>query len=192
MAALAIRRDALLAHPALAPVIGDRLGSIDGASARLHHAPDLAARLRSDVRAALDLAAGQGTADMDIIGQALLASVASGLSLAVPRGGAIASPPQLWVHYGTWRSPRMESHLSKRQAEKAVAAVAGLGPKSLLRLERLHRARRALQVAPKDALIGDVAATFGFSDWSRFSASYRRLFGERPVDTRNKGVAARN
>lgn len=69
------------------------------------------------------------------------------------------------------------------QAEKAVAAVAGLGPKSLLRLERLHRARRALQFAPKGALIGDVAAMFGFPDWSRFSASYHQLSGERPVDT---------
>jgi len=86
----------------------------------------------------------------------------------------------------------MGTQLSPRQAEKAAAAVTGPGPKSLLQLARLHRARRALQVAPKVAVIGDVAAMFGFSDWSQFSASYNKLFGERPVDTRKRAIAVRN
>ena len=189
VAAIAIRRDALLTHPALASLIAERLGQIEGASARLHHAPDLATRLRSDVRAAIALASEPGSTAAEIISQALLASVASGLSLSTPRGGAMAAPPPYWMQYGAWRSARIGLPLSPRQAEKAVATVAGIGPKSLLRLERLHKARRALQTAPKGASIGEVAATCGFSDWSRFSATYRRLFGERPVDTRTKSRA---
>lgn len=191
VAAIAIGREALLAHPALTPLMADRMGRMAGASAGLFQAPDLAARLRNDVRHALGLAARPGNPGAGVIGQALLASVVSGLSFAAPQEGAMVVPPRLWQRYGAWRSARMGSPLSQKQVERAVTAVAGLGPKSLLRLERLHQTRRALQSAPKDCLIGEVAATFGFSDWSRFSASYGRLFGERPIDTRRKAGFAR-
>jgi hypothetical protein len=191
VAAIAIGREALLAHPALTPLMADRMGWMAAASARLLHAPDLAARLRNDVRRALGLAARPGNLGAGVIGQALLASVVSSLSFSAPQEGAMAVPPRLWLRYGAWRSARMGSTLSQKQVERAVTAVAGLGPKSLLRLERLHQTRRALRSAPKDALIGEVAETFGFSDWSRFSASYRQVFGERPIDTRRKAGFAR-
>lgn len=59
-----------------------------------------------------------------------------------------------------------------------------LTPVAYLRHLRLHEARRALScdVGPVP-VIGDVAAAFGFWHLSRFSADYKRLFGELPSDT---------
>lgn len=188
VAAFAITRTALLAHPAVTPALADWLAALDGANACLLRAPDLAARLRRDCRDALDLATAtrpdDGTAAR--IGQALLASLAAGLSLGW-RGEAATSPlPRRLLQFQAWRAASAESDLSPRQVEKALAAVTGLGPMSYLRLERLHEARRALQSAPPQHSIGDIAASFGFWDWSRFTAAYRQHFGERPSDTRRR------
>lgn len=186
VAACAIHRHALLTHPAVTPALADWLATRDGTSANLLRAPGLAARLRRDWLDALDLAStatpAEGTAAR--IGQALLASLASGLSLGW-RGEVHNTPlPRRFQQFRAWRAAAPDIDLSPRQVEKALTAVTGLGPMSYLRLERLHAARRALHVAPAQQSIGDIAASFGFWDWSRFSTAYRQHFGERPSDTR--------
>ena len=53
------------------------------------------------------------------------------------------------------------------------------------RLLRLHAVRRSLRTNhQKERSIGDIAAEFGFLNWSYFGEQYRAAFGERPSDTR--------
>lgn len=190
IAALVIRQEAFLSHPVLTPALGDWLCGIGRSSAQLLAAPTLADRLRSDCRDALDHAATSDIGAAPSIGQALLSSLAAGLSLGL-HGKIAIMPPHRWLTlFQDWRRADPGARLPIRQVEKSVSAVAGLGPMSLLRLERLHRARRILQSGPSGVSIGDIAASCGFADWSRFTAAYGQQFGERPSQTRQRAAAS--
>ncbi len=70
-----------------------------------------------------------------------------------------------------------------RQLERLFKQVHGMGPCRWYKLARLNEARRRLATgAPADGVTG-VAMELGFSHLGRFSADYRHLFEELPVET---------
>lgn len=74
--------------------------------------------------------------------------------------------------------------ISRRTMERAFQDVLGMSPGQYLRVRALNAAReQILRRPPVAGLITRVAIDSGFWHMGRFSASYRRLFGERPIDT---------
>jgi AraC-like DNA-binding protein len=66
---------------------------------------------------------------------------------------------------------------------------AGTTPSDLIRDERLALARLRLQdPAWHHQSVTQVAFASGFGDLSTFSNAYRRIYGERPSDTRNSAL----
>lgn len=59
----------------------------------------------------------------------------------------------------------------------------GVSPMRYLRNARLRHVRQALLRADPDASVTVVAMNAGFTHMGRFSAAYRRLFGESPSST---------
>jgi AraC family transcriptional regulator, ethanolamine operon transcriptional activator len=59
----------------------------------------------------------------------------------------------------------------------------GISPKQYLMATRLSGARKALLNTGKERSIGDIAAHWGFWHMSKFSADYKRMFGELPSRT---------
>lgn len=67
---------------------------------------------------------------------------------------------------------------------------AGTTPSELIRSERLALARMRLQDPRwRHQSVTTLAHSSGFGDLSTFSSAYRRQFGERPSDTRDKATA---
>ena len=59
-----------------------------------------------------------------------------------------------------------------------------VNPRDYLRLEQMHRIRRALRSAdPYESTVTDVLTRHGIWEFGRFAARYRRQFGESPSDT---------
>ncbi|MGE0661292.1 MAG: helix-turn-helix domain-containing protein [Reyranellaceae bacterium] len=76
---------------------------------------------------------------------------------------------------------------SERTVEYAFRDFYGMGAKKYLKLLRLNLVRdELLRPGSHDAAIQDVAWRAGFWHMGRFSVDYRRLFGERPSDTRRR------
>lgn len=75
--------------------------------------------------------------------------------------------------------------LSRRALEYLFESTLGVSPARYIRVLQLNGVRRALlaQENAQDS-IGDIAARYGIWHWSRFSAAYRRMFGELPSETR--------
>lgn len=73
-----------------------------------------------------------------------------------------------------------ELRLSRRTLQDSFRAVLGISPLWYLRTLRLDGARRSLLTG---CSVQQVAETWGFWHWSRFSRDYRRLFGELPSAT---------
>jgi AraC-like DNA-binding protein len=74
------------------------------------------------------------------------------------------------------------SGVSARQVQNAFVEMTGVRPTAFLRAHRLQRAKRMLLTG--EALSVKAAAyTCGFMDLGRFSASFRKLFGEPPSMT---------
>jgi len=72
-------------------------------------------------------------------------------------------------------------HVSRRTLQYCFEDVLGISPMTYLRSLRLNGARRELMQGPPHAVrIGDVAAAWGFSNFSQFSCDYKKLFGESP------------
>jgi transcriptional regulator GlxA family with amidase domain len=59
----------------------------------------------------------------------------------------------------------------------------GTSPMRYLREARFERVREALNRAEPEGSIAEIAARWGFSHMGRFSADYRRRFGEPPSAT---------
>lgn len=77
--------------------------------------------------------------------------------------------------------------LSRRALEYLFESMLGMGPMHYIRALQLNAIRRAL-LAEETACesIGDIAARYGIWHWSKFSAAYRRMFGELPSQTRSR------
>jgi AraC-like DNA-binding protein len=74
--------------------------------------------------------------------------------------------------------------VSYKTLERHFARQTGVGPRRYLQLARLTRARAMLQAREQGGLrIADIAMACGFAHLGRFSAEYRRHFGESPVQT---------
>jgi AraC family ethanolamine operon transcriptional activator len=69
--------------------------------------------------------------------------------------------------------------------ERAFRERFGVSPKQFLTAVRLGGVRRALLDPAEGRDIGDVAAYWGFWHPSKFSADYKRMFGELPSQTRS-------
>jgi AraC-like DNA-binding protein len=94
----------------------------------------------------------------------------------------------------------IESNLKSDLSSAAVAAACGLSPRSLFRVYRallgtsplawarnlrLQRVRSELRRPDLiSRTISQIASDWGFTHFGHFCASYRRLYGETPTDTR--------
>ncbi len=77
--------------------------------------------------------------------------------------------------------------VSRRSLECAFRTVIGMSPAHYVRTLQLNRVRRDLLSAEHaDSSIGVIAARHGVWHWSRFSQSYRTMFGELPSQTRRR------
>ena len=71
-----------------------------------------------------------------------------------------------------------------RSLQVAFRETLGLTPQQYTRKLRLHEARRCLFADDRaHTSVADVARLHGFQHLGRFAAAYRKLFGERPLDT---------
>jgi len=74
--------------------------------------------------------------------------------------------------------------LSERGLRNAFYGVHGMSPTNWMLAGRLQRVRQALRLAASDGgSVTDVATEHGFYELGRFSAAYKKMFGERPSDT---------
>lgn len=79
-------------------------------------------------------------------------------------------------------------HVSVRTLQKRFASEMGFPPMAYLHRVRLSRAQEALcQAAPGSTTVGSVASRFGITHLGRFSSAYRRLNGETPSTTLQRG-----
>jgi len=80
-----------------------------------------------------------------------------------------------------------ELRVSRRTLQDSFRRVLGIGPLWYLRTLRLDGARRGLLAG---CSVQEVAETWGFWHWSRFSHDYRHLFGELPSTTLKRAASA--
>ncbi len=75
--------------------------------------------------------------------------------------------------------------------ERAFGEHLGISPKRYLVAIRLSAVRRQLLDPGQAQTIGDIAADWGFWHMSKFAQDYRRMFGEKPSDTRSNAGLTR-
>ena len=73
--------------------------------------------------------------------------------------------------------------VSPRTLRRACADEFGMGPNAVLRLQRLHHAKRMLD-RERDRPVGDVARACGFQHFGRFSVLFKDYFGRSPSTAR--------
>jgi AraC family ethanolamine operon transcriptional activator len=75
-------------------------------------------------------------------------------------------------------------HVSNRPLFYGFQELFGLSPMAYLKVQRLHRVRRALKAAdPETTSIMSIANQFGFWSGGHFASDYKRMFGELPSET---------
>ncbi|QRR35610.1 helix-turn-helix domain-containing protein [Hydrogenophaga sp. YM1] len=79
--------------------------------------------------------------------------------------------------------------VSSRKLTYCFQEVIGMSPQSYLRIARLNSARKEFARSEGDAGVCDIASRWGFWHYSRFSADYKKLFGELPSETLRQGRA---
>ncbi|MGB3538283.1 MAG: helix-turn-helix domain-containing protein [Mesorhizobium sp.] len=79
--------------------------------------------------------------------------------------------------------------VSRRTLHRAFQQALGMGPLTYLRLTRLSAVRHALVAAePTNVSVTQAALDYGFTDLGRFAATYKKMFGEVPSQTRRKAM----
>jgi transcriptional regulator GlxA family with amidase domain len=74
--------------------------------------------------------------------------------------------------------------LSERSLRNAFYSVRGMSPKRSMLVDRLRGVRHALSdECSRPASVTGVATAYGFCELGRFSAIYKREFGEAPSET---------
>jgi AraC-like DNA-binding protein len=73
--------------------------------------------------------------------------------------------------------------VSRRELEYAFRAIFDQSPRDFLHALRLHQARRVLLEGKEARPLLEIALACGLTHAGRFSADYRRLFGEYPSQT---------
>lgn len=75
-------------------------------------------------------------------------------------------------------------NMSRRNLQYYTTEVLGIGPKKLVKCQKLRNIMRSIPSAVVNGKgIGDLAYEHGFEHFSQFCADYRSMFGERPTDT---------
>lgn len=80
-----------------------------------------------------------------------------------------------------------ETGVPWRTLDRAFRERFGVGPKAYLMRGRLCGARESLGGGPHDQRIVDVANAWGFWHMGQFARDYKRLFGELPSQTLDRG-----
>lgn len=80
-------------------------------------------------------------------------------------------------------------NVSMRCLQLTFARTHGTTPRAMLTAIRLCRARERLLEGGADSRVTGIALDAGFTHLSRFSESYRRAFGERPIETLSRSRA---
>ena len=201
--AILIQRDHLHGHPGLSAQAKDWLLAPDFGT-QLLHAPQLSRRIREDVVQAIQGASVDGTekASATATGEALLAGLVSNLSLETSGHGTSLSSLIGSASFEKFVAGRNAIHKNwdtiyrvddllavtgggRRTLQNSFSAHVTLGPLNYHRLLRLHMARRALADPTHiSSSIGDIAALYGFWNWSQFSKLYQSHFGQLPSDAR--------
>ena len=87
------------------------------------------------------------------------------------------------------RIPRLAAQVgvSQRTLELSFQETIGISPRTYMRWCRIRAAHRELlQHDPARTKVGDVAANWSFTEFGRFAAEYKKLFGELPSKTLRK------
>lgn len=79
--------------------------------------------------------------------------------------------------------------VTARALQKGFISAVGMPPMAYVRKVRLDRVRAELISTAGERSITDVASFWGFTHLSRFSAFYRKQFGESPSDTVKKALS---
>lgn len=77
-------------------------------------------------------------------------------------------------------------HVSRRTLQYTFNECCGMSPKQYIRLTRLNQVRRVLLSKENERSIAEIAFDFGFFHPSQFGQDYKHLFGETPLQTRNR------
>ena len=200
--AVVVDRAFLLSQAGLDPRFAEWLAAL-GSGIGYLTLPDLARRLREDARDAIE-AMNQNlpheSAFVELVGQAFISSLVGKLSLgfgALPPVTLAESP--IFQHFRESRDTLLSIGCTARKAEaatrlpahfdrrdhRAFSSTLGIPPMAYFRIARLHKVRRCLlSLSNADHSIGDLAAKYGFWDWSRFTHHYKLQFGELPSKTR--------
>lgn len=78
----------------------------------------------------------------------------------------------------------LKFNVGRRVLNYSFTEVVGSSPLTYLRSMRLNGARRDLRKQGHTMSVQEIAGRWGFCHLSRFSAEYRKLFGELPSETR--------
>lgn len=179
-----------------------------GQGIRVIRSPQLARRIREDVVQAIQGCSRHGCSPEEAfwIGEAFLAGILSRLSLELS-SGMQRSPlltrqsyeryvacreviAQAWEGIHDIEGLVSQTGINRRSLQEAFTTHVANGPLTYHRIIRLHLARRAFaEGIPSGQNIGDIAAQFGFWNWSQFSQQYRNHFGELPSQTRSASLA---
>ena len=76
------------------------------------------------------------------------------------------------------------ANVSRRTLQYSFESILGISPIQHLRISRLNGVRRALLLNSKNDNVLDIAAQWGFWHMSQFAKDYKKLFGERPSETK--------
>lgn len=170
---------------------------------RILRNPQLARRIREDVVQAIEGCNRTGCSPKEAarIGHALLTGLFAKLSidLCAVSGGDHGQIRQSYDRFMACRDTILkdweqvhdlgaltnQTGIKRRSLQQAFTSHVSAGPLTYHRIIRLHLVRRALlDEAGQGDSIGDIAARFGFWNWSQFTHHYRSHFGEVPSQTR--------
>ena len=77
-------------------------------------------------------------------------------------------------------------HVSRRTLQYTFTHCCDISPKQYIKTTRLNQVRRALLNSENIKAVGEVAFEHGFFHLGQFSQDYKRLFGETPLQTRQR------
>jgi AraC family transcriptional regulator, ethanolamine operon transcriptional activator len=108
------------------------------------------------------------------------------------RSRTLARNAEAWLRQNLADAPPIASlcealDTSERRLHEAFREHLGTTPKAYLKTLRLNAARRDLLGSMAKTRVTDVALDWGFSHFGWFSQDYRRLFGETPSRTLQRG-----
>jgi AraC family ethanolamine operon transcriptional activator len=167
--------------------------------------------LRTDDRALLRLClelAGRAAVGPQVLGdpafawkleRRVLGLLLAGFETACPpsaprRGRALARRAEAWLRQSLAEPPTIAAlccalHVSPRTLHEAFREHLGTTPKAYLKVLRLNAARHDLLEGGANKRVTDAALDWGFLHFGWFARDYRRLFGETPSQTLQRGRA---